>query len=170
MPGDIQSQGQSQSVTINVNSSGDPELESRILNGKHGVGRQLGALSDVVAVLLAAHENAAVPAGAADAFVKFKQVQADIAEEKRRREPSRLLEELEAAEGKDASESLRLCQALREWLGKYEAALPVTTALQAPIGTEATTALPPHPSLAMPEPIAVNDGVFDQAPGAASAE
>jgi hypothetical protein len=128
LPG--QSQTQQQLITINLESSGDPELERRLLNGRHGVGRQLGELSAVVEVLLAAHEKGAAPAEADAAVEKFKKAQAEIRREKRLRERERLLQtlekvqRLERAEARDVEEARKAIRALRDWLATYEAELP----------------------------------------------
>jgi hypothetical protein len=120
---DAQSQSQSQSITINLSNSGDPELEGRILNGAYGVGRQLGALSAVVEVLLAQSAAGVQPPGASEAIMKFRDIQSAIAAEKRKRGPSRIVEQLQHGDVADAAESRELCQQLRAWLDDYEARL-----------------------------------------------
>lgn len=100
MSDNTQTQTQEQTVTINLQNSGDPELEHRIFSQVHGVGRQLGRVAAVVEALLAAHEAdpGFVPSPDARAAIdSFKLMQADIAREKRRRDPAeRLIEQLEA--------------------------------------------------------------------------
>jgi hypothetical protein len=115
-----QSQRQEQLVTINVQSSGDPVLESRILNGKYGVGRQLGALAAVVEVLLAAHEGRPRAENTADAISKFETIQAAIRREKEVRGAARLLETLAGAGGADPARAHEACRGLRQWLDAYE--------------------------------------------------
>ena len=46
-----QNQQQSQSVIVNVGNSSNPELESQIFE-RHSAGRQLGRITDVLAVVL----------------------------------------------------------------------------------------------------------------------
>ena len=117
-----QSQDQTQSpataVTVNFRTSGDPTLENQILNGDYGVGRQLGMLAGVVEVLLASHEQAALPVGAANAIAKFKKAQADIGRIKRTREAARLVECL-ARPGLSPAAAQSLCGELRSWLEAY---------------------------------------------------
>ena len=116
-----QAQQQTQLISINVSNSGDPVLEGRILNGAYGVGRQLGALSAVVEVLLAQREGGTEPPGAARAIAKFRELRSGIAEEKQKREPSRIVEQLQAGAIGDADESRELCRQVRAWLDDYEA-------------------------------------------------
>ncbi len=126
--GQSQAQNQEQVVTINVQSSGDPTLEQRILREKYGVGRQLGTLAAVVEVLLAAHEGASLPADAERAITKFRNTQADIAREKRLRAPERLLERLSRLGQASDAEARTLCGAVRAWVDEFEAELPVAPA------------------------------------------
>jgi len=123
MPGTTQSQSQSQVISINVSNSGDPELEGRILNGAYGVGRQLGTLAAVVEVLLARHTGGAEPADADQTITRFRDMQSAIAEEKRQRGPSRIVEQLQAGTPIDGAEARELCAQLRTWLDDVEAQL-----------------------------------------------
>jgi len=119
---ETQSQSQSQSLTITVESSGDPLLEQRIFASVHSVGRQLGYLSAVVQVLLAAHEadSKIAPGSAAKtAIANFTRTQADIERAKRLREPERIFEQLRSATN-DESRARKLHE-LRDWLDRFDA-------------------------------------------------
>jgi hypothetical protein len=130
-----QSQHQEQLVTINVQSSGDPVLESRILNGKYGVGRQLGALAGVVEVLLAAHEGRPRSESAADAISKFETTQAAIRREKDVRRAARLLDTLAGAGAADPAKARKACRELRQWLDGYEQKLVSADTKTGPVET-----------------------------------
>jgi hypothetical protein len=88
---------ESHAVTVNVQSAGDPGLESRILNEVHSVGRQLGAISAVVEVLLTAQRGSqglALTPDAQHVIDKFTEIQADIRFEKQLREVEAALDEV----------------------------------------------------------------------------
>ena len=118
--GQSQRQLQEQLLTINVNSSGNPDLESRIFNRVHGAGRQLGALSAVVELLL---RSLPVPQGneEAAAIETFRSIQADIAREKELCAPATIVEELRRA-GADPQRARQLRADLRAWLDRQDAA------------------------------------------------
>ena len=118
-----QTQHQSQVISINVSNSGDPELEGRILNGAYGVGRQLGALAAVVDVLLASRAGLAEAPEAAQVIEKFRTMREAIAQQKRERQPARLVEQLQSGMITDRAESLALCSELRAWLDEHESKL-----------------------------------------------
>jgi hypothetical protein len=118
-PSQQQTQRQDQVVTVNLNSSGDPELERRIFTQVHSAGRQLGSLATVVQLLL--DTQRAVPGFASTDEDKasidaFEAMQADIAREKRRRDPELLIERLEALKTTDPTTYSAIRDALKHWL------------------------------------------------------
>lgn len=119
LPGQSQSQSQEQVVTVNLNSSSDPELERRIFSQVHSAGRQLGHLAAVVKLLLDAREadpSFAQSEEAQATLEAFKAVQADIAREKKRRDPERLIERLENLKTTDPTTFTAIRERLRKWL------------------------------------------------------
>jgi len=116
-----QGQQQSQSVIVNVENSSNPELESQIFE-RHSAGRQLGRITDVLAVVLdALAGNAALtlPA-AATAIGNFREMQNQIASIKKERAPEHFIAELEALRLEDPAAYSAVVTRLRGWL----AALP----------------------------------------------
>lgn len=121
-----QSQYQEQTITINLDNSGNPELEHSILS-KHGVGRQLGNITAVVGVLLDAARHANPGFGqsqeAKDAIQKFEDMQVDIADKKREFEPEALIiKRLEALRDSDEGAFNAACLKLRGWLDGQQGA------------------------------------------------
>jgi len=123
MPGDVasntQTQSQQQTITISVESAGDPELESRIFSQVHSAGRQLGALSAVVTLLLAAHESDpsfAASNEARAAIDAFKQIQLDILRAKSLQDPDRLVDQLDALRRTDPTAFTSVRDRLNAWL------------------------------------------------------
>jgi hypothetical protein len=115
-----QKQSQEQNVTISVQSSGDPQLEGRILNELYSAGKQLGSLSAVIQLLLATRTaDFLLTPEQLTALSEFEAMQRAIEEEKRRRRPARIVEELEQLPS-DAPEARKLRGELREWLAKFE--------------------------------------------------
>jgi len=119
MPGQ-QKQHQKQNVTVNVQSSGDPALESRILNELYSTGKQLGSLAAVVQLLLATRlPDYLLTPDQLEAQAKFDAMQAEIAAEKRRRKPTRIAEELEGL-APDTPQARALRNELRGWLAQFD--------------------------------------------------
>jgi len=115
-----QNQSQAQTVTINVQSSGDPQLEGRILNELYSTGKQLSSLSAVIQLLLATRSaDFLLTADQVTALNEFEAMQQRIEEEKRRRKPGRIVEELERL-APDAPEARTLRAELRAWLAQFE--------------------------------------------------
>jgi hypothetical protein len=114
-----QSQSQEQSITINMQSSGDPDFERHIFSQVHSVGRQLSRLAAVVEVLVAEHEAAAgnfpaTPEGQA-AIAAFKAMQADIQSEKQDRAEF-FIKRLQAVRTSDPQAFATLRGQLQTWL------------------------------------------------------
>jgi hypothetical protein len=104
---------------VNLNSSSDPELERRIFSQVHSAGRQLGHLAAVVQLLLDAREAdpSFAQSGEAQARIEaFRAVQADIAREKKRRDPERLIERLENLKTTDPTTFTAIRERLCKWL------------------------------------------------------
>jgi hypothetical protein len=113
-----QAQTQQQTVTISVESAGDPELEQRIFSSVHSVGRQLGFLSAVVELLLASKGDDPGFAATEEerkAVSDFRRMRGDILRAKSLRDPERLIRQLEALKQIDQS----AFSALRERLQTF---------------------------------------------------
>jgi hypothetical protein len=120
MPDQQQGQRQEQNVTINVQSSGDPTLESRILNELYSTGKQLSSLAAVVELLLATRApDYLLTPEQFEALGEFEAMQGAIEAEKRRRKPARIAEELERLPP-DAPEARQLRNELRDWLAQFD--------------------------------------------------
>jgi hypothetical protein len=118
-----QQQQQQQYVTVNLQNSSNPPLETQILE-LHSAGRQLGRMADVLGIVLdALAGNAALtlPA-AANAIGDFREMQNQIASVKHAGAPDRFIAELEALRRADPAASDAVVSRLRAWLG----ALPAT--------------------------------------------
>jgi len=118
MSGDAQNQSQWQSVTVNVAAAGDPALEARILNEVYSTGRQLGRLSDVLALLIAARSDAAVVDGAAGRGVlnDFFAMRDEIEKAKAEREPEHFTDQLEQLRATNREAFGRVHERLGAWL------------------------------------------------------
>jgi thioredoxin-like negative regulator of GroEL len=115
-----QRQRQEQNVTINVQSSGDPQLEGRILNELYSAGRQLSSLAAVIQLLLATRTaDQLLTSEQSAALAEFEAMQRGIDEEKRRRKPARIVEALERLPPGDPA-AIELRRELREWLAQFE--------------------------------------------------
>jgi hypothetical protein len=113
-----QNQAQQQQLTVNFQNSSDPNLELRILNQVHSAGRQLGRISAVVDVLLAAvADNAelATEAGSA-AVADFRKMLAEIAEQKRAHSTEYFIAQLEALKRDDLAAYEKTAARLRAFL------------------------------------------------------
>ena len=120
MPDQQQRQRQEQNVTINVQSSGDPTLEGRILNELYSTGKQLGSLAAVVELLLATRApDYLLTPEQFEALEEFEAMQGGIEAEKRRRKPARIAEELERLPP-EAPEARQLRDELRGWLAQFD--------------------------------------------------
>ncbi|MET0790769.1 MAG: hypothetical protein ABW061_04555 [Polyangiaceae bacterium] len=123
MPGDAssnsQTQTQQQTITISLESAGDPELEGRIFSQVHSVGRQLGYVSAVLEVLIAAHGSDPTFGQAPDArraLDDFSKAQIDILREKSLRDPERVIRQLEALRRVDPAAFAATRERLSSWL------------------------------------------------------
>jgi hypothetical protein len=115
-----QQQWQEQNVTINVQSSGDPRLEGRILNELYSAGQQLGSLAAMIQLLLATRSpDFLLTPEQVTALGEFEAMQRAIGDEKRRRRPARIVEQLEQLPPGDP-EARKLRAELREWLAQFE--------------------------------------------------
>jgi hypothetical protein len=96
-------QNQAQQLTVNFQNSSDPKLELQILNQMHSAGRQLGRISAVVDVLLGAvaGNNALATDAASTAVSQFRQMLAEIAEQKRAHSTDYFIAQLEALRRED---------------------------------------------------------------------
>jgi len=120
MPDQQQGQRQEQNVTINVQSSGDPALESRILNELYSAGKQLSSLAAVVELLLATRApDYLLTPEQFEALGEFEAMQGTIEAEKRRRKPARIAEALERL-SPEAPEARQLRNELRDWLAQFD--------------------------------------------------
>lgn len=118
-----QEQHQEQTVTVNVASSGDPVLETRIFRQVHSVGRQLGRLAAVIEILL--QERAQSRSGPESDPAKervlqdFRDMQAAIDAEKRKRIDElagNIVRELEDLKTRDPAAFDEVRRRLGEWL------------------------------------------------------
>lgn len=115
-----QKQHQEQNVTINVRSSGDPQLEGRILNELYSAGKQLSSLAAMIQLLLATRSpDYLLTPEQMTALAEFEAMQRTIEGEKLRRKPVRIVEALERLPPGDP-EAQRLRAELREWLAQFE--------------------------------------------------
>ncbi len=115
-----QRQRQEQNVTINVHSSGDPKLESRILNELYSTGKQLSSLSAVVQLLLATRSaDYQLTPEQFEALGEFEAMQRTIEDEKRRFKPARIADQLERLPP-EAPEARQLRDELRGWLTQFD--------------------------------------------------
>ena len=116
-----QSQQQAQNVVVNVQNSSNQELESHIFE-LHSAGRQLGRITDVLAVVLdALAGNAALTLPAAAAVIgDFREMQNQIASLKQARAPEHFIAQLESLRREEPSAYAAVVARLRSWL----AALP----------------------------------------------
>lgn len=115
-----QNQTQQQTITISVESAGDPDLERRIFGQVHSAGRQLRNLAAVIEALLAAQQAAdpsfAQNSPAREAIETFRQMQLDILRAKGSVDPDRLISQLDALRNTDAAAFAALRDRLNAWL------------------------------------------------------
>src|SRR5262249_29645281 len=114
-----QTQSQNTSLVVSIQSSSDPGLERHIFNNIASAGRQLGRMSDVLEVLIAAYERdpRTVPEpSATSAISAFRSMRSEIAREKEARSPERIIEALETLRAEDKEAYAVLVQRLRRWL------------------------------------------------------
>jgi hypothetical protein len=117
-----QNQFQSQSLVINIQNASDPALERRIFSEVASEGRQLGLISDVLNILIAAFErNAPEPLepGILSSIHKYQEMQAQIEKEKKERAPERVIEALETMCREDNETYLLVASSLRKWLSDH---------------------------------------------------
>lgn len=116
-----QSQSQQQALTVNIQNSGNPDLELRILNEMYSAGRQLGRLTAVISFLLEDYEqNADTSSNPAvkTAIDDFKAMVADIQKEKLKRTPENFIRQLEQIQKEDSAAFANLREKLQDWLNK----------------------------------------------------
>ena len=116
-----QNQSQSQSLVVNIQNSSDPGLERKIFSEVASEGRQLGRISDVLAILLAAYErNSSEPLepGIASSIRQFHEMQAQIEKQKKQRSPERVIEALETMRREDNEAYKLVASCLRKWLSE----------------------------------------------------
>jgi hypothetical protein len=119
---DENQQNQSQSLVVNIQNSSDPALERRIFSEVASEGRQLGLISDVLNILIAAYErNAPEPLGPGilSSIQKYQDMQAQIEKEKKERSPERVIEALETMRREDNETFLLVVSRLRKWLSDH---------------------------------------------------
>ena len=117
--GTAQSQSQTSSVVVNVGKTSDPALERRIFSEVASAGRQLGRMSAVLVLLIAAYEqNASGQIGAEEvkAIAAFREMREQIETEKRERSPERIIEALEIMRREDNRTFQEVALRLSQWL------------------------------------------------------
>ena len=118
-PTQSESQSQTTSVVVNVESTSDPALERRIFSEVASAGRQLGRISDVLEMLVAAYERSLpgqVESGAASAIAAFRTMREQIEKEKSERSPERIIEALDTMRREDNDTFQVVAARLRQWL------------------------------------------------------
>jgi hypothetical protein len=116
-----QNQSQSQSLVVNIQNSSDPALERRIFSEVASEGRQLGLISDVLNILIAAYErNSSEPleSSIVSSLRQFHEMQVQIEKEKKERSPERVIEALEAMRREDNETYILVTSRLRKWLNE----------------------------------------------------
>lgn len=103
MPDNTQSQSQSQALNLTLHlgqNTSDPQLEQQVFNELYSAGRQIGRVTAVLDVLLAAVAGnpALQSAEAATAIAAFQQMQADIARVKEERALIKQLQDLRVSD------------------------------------------------------------------------
>lgn len=119
-----QTQSQSNSLQVTIQSSSDPALERRIFGKVASAGKQLGRIAHVLDILIGAYErdpNTVQDANAIAAIAAFRSMQADIASEKNARSPERIIEALEELRAEDGKAYVALLPRLRQWLAQQPA-------------------------------------------------
>lgn len=114
-----QNQSQSQSLVVNIQNSSDPALERRIFSEVASEGRQLGLISEVLNILIAAYQrNTPEPLEPVilSSITKYQEMQAKIEKEKKERSPERVIEALETMRREDNETYLLVASRLRNWL------------------------------------------------------
>jgi hypothetical protein len=127
--GQSQAQQQQQQVTINFQNSSDPKLELKILNQMHSAGRQLGRISAVIEVLLAAVDGSsalATESGSA-AVNQFRKMIQEIEKSKAHHSIDYFIAQLEALRRDDPAAYTKTESRLRAFLDP-PATNPVTGA------------------------------------------
>jgi hypothetical protein len=114
----VQSQSQQQTISISVQSAGDPDLERRIFSEVHSAGRQLRSLSAVVELLLAGKENNPPfdTPEASETVATFRDIQHDILLAKSLRNQDKLMSQLENLRKADPNEFNSVRDRLKAWL------------------------------------------------------
>lgn len=113
----IQSQSQNTSLQLTIASSSDPALERRIFSSVASTGRQLGRITAVLDILVAAFERSATAeTSAAEAIAAYRSMRAEIEREKAARAPERFIEALEALRSEDPRAFADLLPRLRQWM------------------------------------------------------
>ena len=121
-----QEQSQNQSIQISVNSAGDPELERRIFCEVASVGRQLGTISDALALALGALANqVGLPHDpeTTETLERFATLRRTIEAAKEARDaaclgrdPDQLMRALEALQRTDPNACAQYRERLSSWL------------------------------------------------------
>jgi hypothetical protein len=116
----VQSQSQQQTISISVQSAGDPDLERHIFSEVHSAGRQLRSLSAVVELLLAGRENDPpfITPEARKTVDAFRDIQHDILLAKSLRNPDKLMSQLENLRKADPNGFDLVRDRLSKWLAK----------------------------------------------------
>ena len=114
----VQNQSQQQTISITVQSAGDPDLERRIFSQVHSAGRQLRSLSAVVELLLVGRENDPpfAPPEARETVATFRKIQHDILLAKSLPNPDQLMSQLENLRKADTNAFNSVRDRLRDWL------------------------------------------------------
>ena len=116
-----QNQSQSQSLVVNIQNSSDPALERRIFSEVASEGRQLGLISDVLSILIAAYErnsSESLEPSIVSSIHQFQEMQVQIEKEKKERSPERVIEALETMRREDYETYILVASRLRKWLGE----------------------------------------------------
>lgn len=120
-PTQSESQSQTTSVVVNVEKTSDPALERRIFSQIASAGQQLGRMSDVLDLLIAAYEQTAsnqMNADATNTIQAFRAMREQIEKEKIERSPERIIESLENMRREDNETYQVVAARLRQWLSE----------------------------------------------------
>lgn len=118
IPNQNQSQAQSllQSLVVSIQSSSDTGLEYRIFSDIASAGRQLGRISDVLAILLDAYKaDHTTNSDQQKAFDDFTQMKKDIDAAGEARKLDRIIEGLEALRLEDRASFDMIINKIDEW-------------------------------------------------------
>lgn len=111
-----QTQSQAQSLMVNIQSLSDKGFEDKIFSQIASAGRQLGRISDVLAILLDAYKTDHTPdTDQQQAFDNFNQIRVQIAAAREARNADRIIEGLEALRAADRASFDKIINKIDEW-------------------------------------------------------